>query len=115
LILLLERISPEALVMRANHSNTTCSILQNELINAIRTEFEHNLAQQTYISSQAWEMVKSARNNVIKLINEAASGFKPDASGINLGKRILENAMELNVPVTYAATEFLKKEVRDLF
>jgi hypothetical protein len=115
LILLLERISPEALVMRSNRQNITCSILQNELINAVRTEFEHNLAQQTYISSQAWEMVKSARNNVIKLINESAGEFKPDASGINLSKRILESAMELSIPVTYAATEYLKKEVRDLF
>lgn len=115
LILFLERISPESLVMRINRGNQTASQLQNDLMAAVRSEFEHNLAQQTYVSSQAWELVKSSRNQVIKLINEAAAEFKPDASGINLSRKILENAMELSSPVTYAATEYLKKEVRDLF
>jgi len=115
LILLLERISPESVVMRHNRQNVTVSLLQNELITAVRTEFEHNLVQQTYISSQSWEMIKNARNNVIKLINDAASELKPDLNGMNLSKRILEKAMELETQPSAVAIEYLKREVRELF
>ncbi len=74
LILYLERISPDSLVMRMSRSNLSVAQFQNELVTSVRTEFEHNLAQQTYISSQSWEKVKSARNSIIKLISESAVG-----------------------------------------
>ncbi len=115
LILYLERISPDSLVMRMNRSNLSVAQFQNELVTSVRTEFEHNLAQQTYISSQSWEKVKSARNSIIKLISESAVGLNPQSAGINLGKKILENAMELQNSPTLEAIEFLKKEVREIF
>ena len=115
LVLFLERISPESLVMRINKPDLNIAQLQNELVNTIRSEFEHNLSQQTYISSNAWEMVKAAKNSTIKIVNESAAGFKPDAKGINLSKSILENTMQLQNSPVYAALEFLKKEVREMF
>jgi len=115
LVLFLERISPDSLIMRMSRTDLTVYQLQNELINTIRSEFEHNLAQQTYISSSAWEMVKAAKNSMIKLVNESAADFKADAKGINLSKSILENAMQLKNSPVYTALEFLKKEVRELF
>lgn len=115
LILLLERLSPDSLVMRTSKLNLTVADLQNELISTVRQEFEHNIAQQTYVSNQAWEQVKTARNKVIKLINESAADIKPDSRGIILSKRILENAMELENPPAQVALQFLKKEVQELF
>lgn len=115
LILFLERISPDSLVMRLSRSDLTVLQMQNELLTSIRSEFEHNLAQQTYISSSAWEMVKAAKNSVIKLVNESAADFKAEAKGINLSKSIIENEMQLKNSPVYAALEFLKKEVRELF
>jgi len=115
LVLFLERISPDSLVMRISRTDLTVYQLQNELLNTIRSEFEHNLAQQTYISSSAWEMVKAAKNSMVKLVNESAVDFKADAKGMNLSKSILENAMQLKNSPVYAALEFLKKEVRELF
>lgn len=114
MILFLERISPESLVMRTVRTDYTSAQMQNELISTIRTEYDHNLAQQIYISSKAWDAVKSARNNVIKLINDSALEFKPDATGISLNKKILEKMMELKSPPVEFAVEFLKKEVREL-
>lgn len=115
LILFLERISPESLVMRMNRPDVKTVDMQNELITTIRTEFEHNLSQQTYISSIAWDAIKNARTNMIKLINESASELKPDSSSIHLSRRILEKAMELPKSPVFEAIEILKKEVRDLF
>ncbi|MCF8379519.1 MAG: hypothetical protein K9H49_08085 [Bacteroidales bacterium] len=115
LILLLERLSPDVLVMRLNSANLTVSQMQNELISAIRTEFDHNLAQQTYISIAAWEKIKSAKTEMVKLINMSASEINPKENATVLSKRIIENAIELGHSPTSSAINFLKEEVKELF
>lgn len=115
LILYLERISPDSIVMRFKDSRLSVVELQNELVNVVRTEFDHNLSQQTYISIQAWELIKGARADTIKLINESAVELKSGDPGLNLSKRIIEKAMELPNAPNYPAIQFLKKEVNELF
>ncbi len=115
LILFLERIAPEALVMRVGVQEMNVRQTLNELISSIRTEFEHNLVQQTYISSQAWEMVKAAKNNMIKIVTESAKDFKPSANGMQLSRQILEDAVESRENPVAPAIEYLKREVRELF
>ena len=113
--MLLERISPESLIMRVNKPNMTSQQLQNELISTVRAEFDHNLSQQVYISHEAWEMVKKARANVIQLINTASDQIRPDASSLTLSKKILEIIMEHKVTAVSSALSFLKKEVQELY
>lgn len=113
--MLLERISPESLIMRMNKPNMTSQQLQNELISTVRAEFDHNLSQQVYISHEAWEMVKKARANVIQLINTASDQIKPDASSLTLSKKILEIIMEHKVTAVSSALSFIKKEVQELY
>lgn len=115
LILYLERISPDSIVMRFKDSRLSVVELQSELVNVVRTEFDHNLSQQTYISIQAWELIKAARADTIKLVNESAAELKSGDPGLNLSKRIIEKAMEIPHAPNYPAIQFLKKEVNDLF
>lgn len=114
-ILLLERISPESLVMRISRNEYSARMLQQELLSNITSEFEHNIAQQTYMSTEAWEKMKAAKNQIINLINETASELKPDAKGPTLGKLILERLTELKNPPSQVAIDFLKQEVKTLF
>ncbi len=115
LTLFLERISPENLVMRINKPGMTARQLQTELLAAIRAEFEHNLAQQIYISQKAWEMIKTARTNTIKSINIAAESMDEKSPAIDLSKSILEDLMEQDKSQTSDALNFLKKEIGELF
>jgi len=114
-ILLLERISPDSMIMRVSRNDFSARQLLQELLSNITSEYEHNLAQQTYLSTEAWEKVKVAKNQVINLINDTAAEVKPDASGPTLGKLILERLTELKNPPSQVAIEFLKKEVKTLF
>ena len=59
LVLFIERISPESLVMRVHKPELSAMQMQTNLIQTIREEFEHNLSQQVYVSSQAWELVRN--------------------------------------------------------
>lgn len=113
--LLLERISPESLVMRVNQPGMTARQLQNELLSSIRAEYEHNLSQQVYISSQGWELIRTARSNVINLVNVAADQVKEDATALTLSQKIFEQVVQLKSPPVQEALEFLKEEIRRLY
>ena len=114
-ILLLERISPDSMIMRISHNDYTARQLQQDLLSNITSEFEHNIAQQTYLSTEAWDKMKAVKNQVINLVNETAKEVKPDASGPTLGKLILERLTELNNPPSQVAIDYLKQEVKTLF
>ncbi len=52
IILFLERISMESLLVRVSSPEITASQLQTSLLATVRSEFEHNLSQQIYMSPQ---------------------------------------------------------------
>jgi len=114
-ILFLERISPENLIMRVNKPGYTCQQLQAELLQAIRSEYEHNLSQQIYISHGAWEMLKIARGRTIQLINTLAGKMPNDAPSINLSKAILESMVDEEKTPAADAIAFIKNEIGQMF
>ncbi len=111
IILFLERISLESLLLRVSTPDMTVSQLQSAMHTTIRSEFEHNLSQQIYMSQQAWEVVRNARSNMIRMINNEAEGLPAESPAINLSKKLLEKVMELDSEPTRAAIDFIKAEV----
>lgn len=115
LALFLERISPEFLIMRTNQPGMTAKQLQSELLSAIRSEFEHNLSQQIYVSNNAWEVIKNCRANLLKIINTSADVVSPDSPSIALSKTILEKIMDMEKSPTDEALDFIKSEIQRTF
>lgn len=111
IVLFLERISFESLLVRVSTSDMSSSSLHSAMLNAIRSEYEHNLSQQIYMSQQAWEVVRNARSNMIKIINSEAEKLPPDSTGMALSKRLFEKIMELEQEPTRAAIDFVKAEI----
>jgi hypothetical protein len=111
IVLFLERISLESLLVRVSSPDMNVSQIQSALLTTIRSEFEHNLSQQIYMSPQAWEVVKNARSNTIKMINSEAEKMKGDAPGIDLSRQLLTKVMELDKEPTRAAIDYIKGEV----
>ena len=115
MVLLLERISPQSLIMRTQRPNITNQELQSALLKTIRSEFEHNMAHQLYISDKAWEMVRMAKEDCIKFINQTALQTKPDGNSLQLCKLILEKLLDRDLDPTTKAINYLKEEIRTLF
>jgi hypothetical protein len=113
--LLLERISPESLIMRLNKPEMKAKQLQAEIINTIRSEFDHNVSQQIYISTQAWELIKNAKSTIVQIVNSCYHKVKPESSAYELSKMILEELMKYEKSPVSLALEFLKAEARKLF
>lgn len=115
LILLLERISPNSLVMRNHNPSSSAKMMQGELLKSIREEFEHNIAQQIFISINAWETVKNSKEEIVKIINLAGSQLKEDATSTDLAQKIFEITSEIKSIPTENSIVSLKKELQQLF
>ena len=110
LSLFLERINPNNLIQRIHTPNMTCSELQLNLLKTIRLEYEHNLTQQLYVSDEAWETIKLAKESVNQLINSATANVNPDAPALDLARIIIEIYHSSNTTPTEAALKQLKAE-----
>lgn len=116
IIVFLERIHPFSLLQRVYQPNMLVAELQLELIKTIRLEYEYNLSQQMYINDDAWQMVATAKEETIKVINTFASQMPDDTDGIELNKAIFNYYIQSNqeVPVQIAIN-FVKSDVKKLF
>ncbi len=110
LTLLLERISPENLLIRVQRSGMSAVDLQRELLRTIRSEFDHNLSQQLYVSSKTWDVVIGAKESVVKHINTQMIDLNPKSQAIELSKNILESLVTNDIHSPRGAIDFLKKE-----
>ena len=115
IVLFLERISLQQLVLRIDDAGIDAGTYHRLLLQTIRDEFEHNLAQQIYISPQAWELVKAAKESVIQIINKAQNDMPKDVSAFDLASKIVELKMLEGNKQLDDSIEFVKKEVRELF
>jgi hypothetical protein len=114
LILLMERITPSNLLMRVTPHGKSTRQLHAELLKVIREEFDHNLTQQLYVSNEAWEAVKTAREEIVKLINMAFTQTGDNREGLDLSKLILEATIKIDKMPTQAAIDILRNEARRL-
>jgi hypothetical protein len=115
LILLLERISPAQVINRALQPGMTSYHFQLMLVQSIREEFEHNVAQQIYVSTAGWTMIKSAKEEIVRLINTTASETDAGAGAGELAKIILERWAQMEQNPVQIAIDQLKAEVRQIY
>jgi hypothetical protein len=115
IILFLERIAPNSVIIRLQTPNMTVGQLHKEMLITIRTEFEHNLSQQLYLSVEAWEEIRNAKEKTIKLLNTAKEGLDSNDNAIKLSQRIFEMLIEIEKSPTQEAINFLKQEIKQLY
>lgn len=113
--LFLERISPNSLIVRVPSKGLNVKEYQALLLKSIREEFEYNLAQQMYMSDEAWQMVVTAKSATVSIINKVANDIPGEVPGVELGRKVLEHAMSLNTFPTKGALHFIKDELKREF
>ncbi|MCC6384733.1 MAG: hypothetical protein IT241_06215 [Bacteroidia bacterium] len=111
LVLFLERITPNNLLHRIYLPDYSVKEFHLELLSAIRQEFEHNITQQIYVTSDAWSSVKTARDEVIKLLNKAASQVISQDKASALNKAVFDLIMNENWNKVEESIEEIKSEM----
>ena len=80
------------------------------MLQNIREEFEHNLAQQLYVSEKTWQLITTAREELIKQINLAVSNLPESATAEQLASVLLT----LDITFTQQAIQEIKLEFTKL-
>ncbi|MFT6166854.1 MAG: hypothetical protein ACJASF_001547 [Vicingaceae bacterium] len=115
MILFLERINLSNLVMRSYANGMSAKALQSKMHATIREEYEHNIALQLYIPNGTWKMIRSSKEETVKIINGCADQLNDGASGMELSQLILELVGKVETTPTDIAIEALKNEVVKTF
>ena len=115
MMLFLERINPPNLLTRVMTPGLKAGRLQSLLLNSIREEYEHNMSQQLYVSNQTWELIKSAKEEVVSLINRTAAKVKQDEDGSAFAHTMLTNGFTTRKDPIEKAMRSLKNDLKDTF
>jgi hypothetical protein len=103
------------MVIRINRAGMDKESLQTALLNTVREEYEHNLAQQIYISEKAWDLVRSAKEEVLSDINTAAGKMNEKNTAADYGQQVISMHLEKKNPAHEAAIKFMKREIKEMF
>lgn len=114
LVLFLERMTPNNLVLRCYQAGMTTQLLKDVMIQNIRDEFEHNLSQQLYISSQAWAYIKNAKEDMINTINSIQAKEGENLTPTAFAGRLFELLAGKESQIELAQ-DFLKEEIQKRF
>ncbi len=114
LVMFLERIGPNSVLVRVHRGGMSAQQLQADLVATIRAEFEHNLSQQIYVSENAWDEVKNAKEDMIRIVNNAFNHVGNNATGIQMSSNVFEQVLKLENLPTQKAIDFLKTEAKRL-
>lgn len=116
IVIFLERVHPSTLVVRVNKNGMNAQQFHLELIKTVKSEYEHNLSQQIYMSYGAWELVKTTKEEIIKLINISSTKVAHDTSSNELAMMIINITSNLGKKLPNdIALEYIKKEVSQIF
>lgn len=111
--LFLERINPSQLLVRIAPISDNKFDYQNFVIAQIEQEYEHNLAQQIYVSEECWSTITTAKNATIQMILLATKNDKiSDAQ--QLREFILKDLIDKQSPSSIAIS-YIKNEVSELW
>ena len=115
LVLYLERTTPISLLTRLRQDGMSAAELQMAMIMTIRMEYEHNLAQQIYVSPEAWTVVQATTEESVSTLNAIANSLPAGASGNDFARALLEFSVAANQTLpSQKAIAAIKEEVMNL-
>ena len=112
LALFLERMQPSNLLLRVQKPNMKSSMLHVVLLKTIRSEFDHNMSQQVYVSDDVWQLINKGKDQLIGVINQNVTSVSPDSDATEFGKLIIEASLEQQKWFIDEALVLLKEELQ---
>ena len=109
-LLYLERVQLPQLVKRVYVPGIEKGQFHLQLLQNVREEFEHNLAQQLYVSNSTWNAVFNAKEELVNQINTTFEQLK-DEEDVSI---IAQSLVALPNPMVEQAIVVLKRDFERL-
>lgn len=113
MVLFLERMAPSNLVVRIKPFNSSKEKYASQLTSTIEQEFEHNLAQQIYVSDECWNVIKASKNATINNIRKTAA--KTDIKSADELREHILSMLLSQQSASETALLYVKKEVSNIW
>ncbi len=114
LALLLERTTPEHMLLELNLGEMTVLQVQQHLIRTIRMEYEHNVSQQVYVTAEVWAMIQNAKEQTIAFVNSMVQQLPPESTALDYAKVMITAYSSNGDTPNELALQALKKEAQTL-
>ena len=109
-LLFLERAQLPQLVKRIYVPGMEKGAFHLQLLQNVREEFEHNLAQQLYVSNSTWNAVVNAKEELVNQINTTFEQLK-DEEDVSI---LAQSLVALPNPMVEQAVAVLKRDFERL-
>jgi len=123
LALLLERTQPEAMVLALSErlqsvgesiAGISIQKMQQELLQALRLEYNHNLSQQIYVSDETWSKIIGARDEMAAFIASVAIQIPKGSTTLDYSNALITAYANNGETPHQVALEALKTEARGI-
>ncbi len=114
LALFAERNQLISMTTRLIDTTATASHFRASMIENMNAEYEHNLAQQIYVTPEIWKAVAKLKEQNSYVVNQLAASLPADASALDLAKAILEFSNTQNVELGKIVLDAISFESKKL-
>ncbi|HEY9001672.1 MAG TPA: hypothetical protein VIM89_09995 [Mucilaginibacter sp.] len=115
IVLFIERVNPTNMLVRLNGTGLSAAELYSVIANEIRTEFQHNITQQVYVSNSAWTVVIRVKDDTLSVVTNAVKALPETATGLDLSKTILAHLSHLQDNPYDIALKIVREDMQALF
>ncbi|TDQ10376.1 DUF7935 family protein [Pedobacter metabolipauper] len=115
LTVFIERINPANLFLRLHQQGISVYDMQSNILNEIRSEYQHNVAQQLYINATTWKVISSLKDDTLAMVNNAVAGLPENSAGVDLSKKVLQHMAGMTDNPYDLTLNLIKKDIHQLF
>jgi len=115
IVLFMERINPQNMLVRLNAASHSAAELHSIIIAEVRSEYQHNITQQIYVTSRAWGVTKRVKDDTLNIAANALKALPENATGLDYGKAILVMLSQLENDPYEIGAELIRKDLEQLF
>jgi hypothetical protein len=115
LVVFTDRLNPSNLFLRLFRPGISAAELQSVILNEIRQEYQHNVTQQLYVSAENWNVLSKLKEDTLAMINNATAALPPDATGVDLSRKVLEHMAEVQDNPYELTLALIKKDIHQLY
>ncbi|MDB5117303.1 MAG: hypothetical protein JWQ79_2795 [Mucilaginibacter sp.] len=114
-VLFIERINPVNMLLRLNDPSYSAADLYALVVAELRSEYQHNVTQQIYVSGKTWAVVKRLKDDTLGIVNNAVKALPDTATGLELSKIILAHLSHLEDNPYDIGLNLIRRELEELF
>lgn len=113
LLLFSYRITPEQVMLRHHDAlqHKALRLFHAEILADIQSEFQHNFAQQLYVSDEAWAVTVTLKNNTLALFRNIEAQMNEQEKCDVYISRVLSHVKEIEPNPYIEVQHLLKKEM----